>query len=325
MTETLESTITQPNASPAGRSTPVDRVALTLNEAGRRAVFLHALAFVAGFAAVFTLLGSAAGLLGHNLNRYLPAIQQAGAILMLIFALTTLGLFRWLVKRIRATTDPSTNPPAAVLVNVFEFFNTLLYSEKRVAHMHQVNRSWGFLSSALLGVSFSAGWIPCIGPILASILFLANRSATVAQGALLLAIYSLGLGIPFLLTGAAFSRATGVLRRLNRYLGVVSIISGGFLLYMAYLLWTNELAVLAGRFNFLNEWVFVLEEVLIDFSGTGGDIMSMSLVAGAPLAFLAGLISFLSPCVLPLVPAYVGYLGSTAVGHRAASRNASET
>ena len=73
------------------------------------------------------------------------------------------------------------------------------------------------MSSALLGVAFSAGWVPCIGPILASIFFLAGNSATVAQGALLLAIYSLGLGIPFLITGAAFAATTNFLRKLNRH------------------------------------------------------------------------------------------------------------
>ncbi len=315
MTQIIEHSAPQATLPPATQSVRTRTVKQPVGEAARGIVFLHALAFVLGFAAVFTLLGSAAGLLGHNLNRYLPAIQQAGAILLFLFALTILGFFRWLVARIHAGTDTTTNPIAAALVNSLEFFNTLLYTEKRVASMHRVNRSWGFLSSALLGVSFSAGWIPCIGPILASILFMANRSATVGQGAMLLAVYSLGLGIPFLITGAAFSRATGILRRLNRYLGIVSILSGVFLLIMAYLLWTDQLAMLAVQFNFLNEWVFVLEEALIDFTGTDGSISGMSLVAGAPLALIAGVISFLSPCVLPLVPAYIGYLSSTAIGN----------
>ena len=70
--------------------------------------------------------------------------------------------------------------------------------------MHSVNRGWGYMSSTLMGVSFSAGWVPCIGPILTSILILAGDSATVGRGAALLAVYSLGLGIPFLITGLAF-------------------------------------------------------------------------------------------------------------------------
>ncbi len=71
------------------------------------------------------------------------------------------------------------NPAAAALVSILEFFNNLLYSEKRVAEMHKVSRNWGFLSSMLLGVSFSAGWVPCIGPILSSILVMASNSAKV--------------------------------------------------------------------------------------------------------------------------------------------------
>jgi cytochrome c-type biogenesis protein len=205
------------------------------------------------------------------------------------------------------------NPAAAALVSILDWFSALLYTERRVTDMHQVNRRWGFASSFLLGVSFSAGWVPCVGPILASIFFLASNSATVTQGAVLLAIYSLGLGVPFLITGLAFSRMTGVLRRLNRHAGVVSIISGIFMLYVAYLLWFDKLATLTTRFNFLNEWIFAIEDWISVVSGTGGDIISVSLISGAVLAFFAGLISFFSPCVLPLVPAYLGFLTGAAV------------
>jgi cytochrome c-type biogenesis protein len=282
--------------------------------ANRGLVFLHAVAFVLGFGLVFTLLGSAAGLFGQRLTAYLPIFQRLGAILLVIFGLTTLGAFRWISNRIRQRIDLATNPAAAALVSILGFFDTLLYSEKRVTEMHKVSSRWGFLSSALLGVSFSAGWVPCIGPILSSILFLASDNATVGRGAGLLAIYSLGLGIPFLITGAAFSRATSVLRRLNRHVHIVSIISGIFLFYVAYLLWSDSLALLTTRFTFLNNWVFALEDAVVGSSGTGGAVGGLSVIAGAPLAFLAGLISFLSPCVLPLVPAYLGFLSSAAVG-----------
>ncbi len=306
--------IDQPPAPAAAPAQPRRTASPAIDEVNRVALFLHALAFVVGFGAVFTLLGSAAGLMGQNLNQYLPAVQRLGAILLIVFGLATLGVFRRLAQAIRSRTNLHQNPAAAALVSVLDFFNTLLYTEKRMTGMHQVNRRWGYLSSALLGVSFSAGWVPCIGPILAGIFFLAGNSATVSQGASLLAIYSLGLGIPFLIAGAAFSRASGALRRLNRHANVVSIISGIFLFYVAYLLWTDTLALLTTRFNFLNEWIFSLENLVIGSSGTGGDIIGMSLVAGAPLAFIAGLLSFLSPCVLPLVPAYIGFLSSVAVG-----------
>ena len=279
----------------------------------RTTVFTHAVAFVLGFATVFTLIGSAVGLLGRNLNQFLPAVQAVGAILLVIFALVTLGVFRFLIKWLSEHTDINTNPASAALVSVLEFFNMLLYTERRVTEMHQVNRSWGFFSSFLLGVSFSAGWVPCVGPILGSILFLAQETATAGQGATLLLIYSLGLGIPFLITGAAFSSATTVLRKVNRYANIIGIISGLFLLFVAALLWTNSLSWLAGQFTFMADWALVVEDWVGSVTGTNNDLLSLNLLAAAPLAFVAGIISFISPCVLPLVPAYLGFLSSAAV------------
>ena len=281
-------------------------------QASRSSTFFHSLAFVLGFGAIFTLLGSAAGLLGQNLNSYLPLIQRLGAILLAIFGLTTLGIIGWIVSRLRANERLIENPAVAALVDILGFLNALMYTERRVTDLHKVKRGWGYLSSAMMGVSFSAGWVPCVGPILASILFLASDSATVVQGALLLAIYSLGLGLPFLLTGAAFGRATAILRRLNRHANVVSLISGVFLLYVAWLLWADRLTMLTTQFAFLNQWVFILEEA---FSSTVGVDMAFNAgaLSAAPLAFIAGIISFISPCVLPLIPAYIGYLSGAAL------------
>lgn len=312
--------IQQENTNQAPAATVRTRP-LVQREGNRLVIFLHSLAFVLGFATVFTLIGSAVGLLGQGLNQYLPTIQRLGAILLVIFALVTLGVFRWLVDLIRRKVDLRTNPAAEALVSVLDFFNALLYTEKRVADMHRVNRGWGYASSFLLGVSFSAGWVPCVGPILASILFLASDSATAGQGASLLAIYSLGLGIPFLLTGAAFGTATGMLRRINRHANIVGIISGIFLLFVAYLLWTGTLATLTTRFDAvnrlifaMNDWVLAGEDWVSSLAGAGSDLFSLSLLGAAPLALFAGIISFLSPCVLPLVPAYIGYLSGAAVG-----------
>ena len=278
----------------------------------RSSTFLHALAFVLGFGAIFTLLGSAAGLLGQSLNSYLPLIQRFGAILLLLFGLTTIGIVGWIVNRVQANEKLAANPAVAALLDILRFLNALMYTERRVTDLHKVKRGWGYLSSALMGVSFSAGWVPCVGPILASILFLASDSATAAQGALLLAIYSLGLGLPFLITGAAFSRATLVLRSLNRHANIVSIVSGIFLLYVGWLLWSDQLTSLTTQFAFLNKWVFVLEEFVSESVGVNAAFGGGALKA-APLAFVAGIISFISPCVLPLIPAYIGYLSGAAL------------
>ena len=278
----------------------------------RSSTFLHALAFVLGFGAIFTLLGSAAGLLGQSLNSYLPLIQRFGAILLLLFGLTTIGIVGWIVNRVQANEKLVANPAVAALLDILRFLNALMYTERRVTDLHKVKRGWGYLSSALMGVSFSAGWVPCVGPILASILFLASDSATAAQGALLLAIYSLGLGLPFLITGAAFSRATLVLRSLNRHANIVSIVGGIFLLYVGWLLWSDQLTSLTTQFAFLNKWVFVLEEFVSESVGVNAAFGGGALKA-APLAFVAGIISFISPCVLPLIPAYIGYLSGAAL------------
>lgn len=288
----------------------------TPGEASRWVVFLHAFFFVVGFTVVFTVLGSAAGLLGRSLNQYMPVIQKFGAIMLLIFGLTTLGFFRWLVNAISSRVDVTQNPAAEALVSVLNFPNQLLYTEKRVTGMHQVNRGWGYLSSSLMGISFAAGWVPCIGPILASILFLASDSQTALQGAGLLLVYSLGLGIPFLLTGLMFSSMTRWLRKMNRHLGIISIISGVFMIYVAYLLWSDSLASLTTQFSALNQWVFQVEEQISMFFGGGVSLASAGGTTEIVLAFSAGLISFFSPCVLPLVPAYIGYLSGAAVGAR---------
>lgn len=302
----------QPTGSPTAGAVPT-RPTLRPT-ASRMTTFTHALAFVLGFTVVFTLLGSAIGLMGRSLNQYMPIVQKFGAILLLIFALVTFGIFSRVSLWIRSKTNVNTNPAAAALVNILDWFNALLYTERRVTDMHEVNRGWGYASSFLLGVSFSAGWVPCVGPILASIFFLASDSATVAQGAGLLFIYSLGLGIPFLITGLAFNSMAPALRRLNRHAGIVSLISGFFLLYVAWLLWFDKLATLTTRFSGLNNFVFRLEDWMGFVSGTGGDIVNASFWSAVPLAFFAGIISFISPCVLPLVPAYIGFLTGTTVG-----------
>lgn len=306
MTQMIDRSETQPGGVQPARSAAPP-------QAGRLTVFLHSLAFVLGFGILFTLTGAAFGLFGRSLYEFEEALRRIGAVLLLIFALVTLGVIQRLAEWISARTDVSANPAAAALVSVLNFFPALLYTERRVTEMHSVSRGWGYLSSALLGVSFAAGWVPCIGPILSSIFVLAMSSATVGQGAALLAIYSLGLGIPFLLTGAAFDRMSGFLRRLNRHANVVSIISGVFLLLVAWLLWTDRLGMLTNQFSALNDAVLAVEDRVTGLFG-GGISLSATVLASAPLAFTAGLISFFSPCVLPLVPAYIGYLSGTALG-----------
>jgi cytochrome c-type biogenesis protein len=177
-----------------------------------------------------------------------------------------------------------------------------MYTEGRV--QVRADRRLGYLSSFIMGVFFSAGWIPCVGPVLAAIYLLASDTQTVTQGALLLLVYSAGLGIPFLLTGAALSSATGFLRRLNRHMGIISKITGVFLILVGVLLFMDRLAVIA------NVFVARFGTGLASLE-LGGEAASS--VVTLPVALAAGVLSFLSPCVLPLIPAYIGYLSGTAL------------
>ena len=274
--------------------------------------FLHSVAFVLGFAFVFTLLGSAVGFIGQSLADVLPFVQKTGAILLVIFGLVTIGTVQWVLARLMAEQETASNPAVIPIIKVLTFVNAMLYTERRVSDVHSVSRSLGFLSSFLMGVSFSAGWVPCVGPILASILFIASDSATAASGALLLLVFSMGLGLPFMVTGAAFGSITPVLRRLNRYLRIISVISGFFLFLVAYFLWTDRLIALTASFGGLNALALDLEDSVTEALGLSISL-DANVVAGIPIAFLAGLIGFFSPCVLPLIPAYIGYLSGTSI------------
>jgi len=136
-----------------------------------------------------------------------------------------------------------------VLVTVFVSRADFFYAEKKI----ELKRSQqtGYLRSLLFGIVFAAGWTPCVGPILAGILLLAGQLATIGQGMLLLTAYTLGLGIPFLLVGLAFGPLSRWLRKMNRYLGIVSVISGLLLVLMGLLIFTNSLGFLARYGNFL--------------------------------------------------------------------------
>jgi cytochrome c-type biogenesis protein len=314
MAELAQKPATTPVAPVSTKSQPIDSVP-------RHIVFLHSLFFVLGFTIVFTLTGAAVGLFGSALNQH--ALMQFGAIVLTIFALATLGVFRWLVQQANRHLHPNENPAAAALISVIDLPNKLLYSERRVTGVNDVKRNWGYLSSTAMGVAFAAGWTPCIGPILGSILFLGMSSQTVWQSVMLLLVYSAGLGIPFLLTGAAFGSMSRWLRKLNRHAGIVSLISGFFMLYVAFLLWSGQLGSLTTQYPALNSMVLQLNDVVLvgekwlgSVTGTGGNPVGASALVGVLLAFSAGLLSFLSPCVLPLVPAYIGYLSGAVVGAR---------
>jgi cytochrome c-type biogenesis protein len=135
---------------------------------------------------------------------------------------------------------------AVVLFNQADVF----YAERRLELKHGTRAS--LARSALIGVLFAAGWTPCIGPILTAILVLASQLETAGQGMLLLGAYSLGLGIPFLVFGLAFGSLSGWLRRMNRYVHIVSAVSGALLALMGILVFTESLGFFARFGSFLD-------------------------------------------------------------------------
>jgi len=278
-----------------------------MNPATRWRTFSHALAFVLGFSLVFVVLGASVAFFGFALNRYLPVVVKVGGLILILFGLYVAGALSWIADRVQKR-GWDRNAIGRGYVAFVDGLARLLYTEGRI-HV-RTDRSWGYFSSFLMGIFFSAGWIPCVGPVLAGIYLLASDTATVAQGALLLLAYSAGLGIPFLLTGLAFGTMAGFLRRINRHMGVVSKITGLFLIFMGVLLFMDRLTFISsGIVSRFGTGLASLE--------LGGAGISSSVTI--PIAFLAGVLSFLSPCVLPLIPAYIGYLSGTAMADQQAA------
>lgn len=182
--------------------------------------FLHALAFVLGFSVVFILLGASATFAGSFLKQHMEAVRKLGGILVILFGIHITGLLpiRWLL------------------------------GEKRVSLRH---KPAGYLGSLLVGIAFAAGWTPCIGPILASILMIAATEEKVAHGVALLTLYSIGLGLPFLASSLAVHRFIVVFHRFKKHIRLFEIVTGLFLVLVGFLIFTNWLSLLAGYANLL--------------------------------------------------------------------------
>jgi cytochrome c-type biogenesis protein len=190
---------------------------MTLPEVtGRRRVALtHALLFVGGFSLVFILLGASATALGRALNYYQVWLQRIGGALIILFGLICLGVF-----------------------------NLRVLSQERRLHLER--KPVGYLGSLLVGMAFAAGWTPCIGPVLGAILGLAATSTDVSRGMLLLAVYSAGLALPFLVAAVAVDSFLDWFQRFRRFLPWVMRISGVMLVFVGILLFTGEFTRLAG-------------------------------------------------------------------------------
>ena len=187
--------------------------------ADRRLVMRHAglgsIFFVLGFTVVFTALGASASAVGRFLAAYMPVLAKVAGVIVVLLGLHTAGVI---------TIAP-------------------LHYEKRFSSS---GLPPGCAGSFLMGLAFACGWTPCIGPILAGILALAATQETVTRGMLLLATYSLGLGVPFLLTGFGINAFLGFFARYKRYIVWGERAAGALLVGVGLLILTNKLALLTG-------------------------------------------------------------------------------
>ena len=179
------------------------------------------LGFVLGFSLVFIAMGASITSIGRLFAGNMNTFRKIGGTLIVLFGIHITGLFK--IKT--------------------------LYYEKRLVPFEKLSRN---ISSVFIGMAFAAGWTPCVGPILASILIYAGSMETIAMGILLLAAYSLGLAVPFILTAYAVGSFSGYFKRISGYLNTISIISGVLLILMGILIFTNKIAALRRYFDFFN-------------------------------------------------------------------------
>lgn len=186
----------------------------------RLQTIIHSLLFIAGFTFVFVLLGASATFIGGFLQQHMSIIRKLGGVLIVIFGIHVTGLV-----------------PIGMLLG-----------EKRV-NIHQ--KPAGYLGSFLVGVAFAAGWTPCIGPILASILMVAATEEKVYEGIGLLFTYSMGLAVPFFLSSLAMHQFLNLFNRFKKHIRILEIITGVFLIIVGVMIYTNYLAKLGGYAGFL--------------------------------------------------------------------------
>jgi len=178
----------------------------------KKAIVLNSLLFIAGFSSVFIAFGASASLLGQVLITYQDHIRRFGGALIVVFGLYLLGLLN---------------------------LNFL-----KMEHRFQFrSRPAGYLGSFLIGVAFAAGWTPCVGPVLGSILLYASTTDSLVSGVVLLTSYSLGLGLPLFLTALGVDRFLAYFKQARAYLWGVSTVSGVLLVVVGVMIYANSLTM----------------------------------------------------------------------------------
>jgi cytochrome c-type biogenesis protein len=192
--------------------------------ADTRRLLVSTLLFVAGFTLVFTAFGAGASALGQALREQKVVLTRVSGVVVILMGLFLAGFVA----------------PA------------LLERERRFQVSPARLGNW---APPVMGMAFAFGWTPCIGPVLATVLSTAATASTLERGILLLLAYSLGLGVPFVASGVAFSRFASVFGWARRHTRVINVVAGGLLVAFGLLLLTNQVGWLAGRLIELMEWM----------------------------------------------------------------------
>ena len=250
----------------------------------RGGLFASALAFVAGFSAVFITFGASASAVGTFLRQNRSLLAPIAGALILLFGLHLVGLLIKLTVRtglilggvlaLLGVIALVHGGPLVAGFGAVHFFSLSVIGLagpamarwlNRDVHLRSTSTQPGIWSGFLLGFAFAFGWTPCIGPILATVLALAAASDTISRGVLLLAAYSAGLAVPFLLTAVGIGQFLKFYQRFRKHLHAVELFSGALLLFVGGLVFVNRLTWLVGKLSFLNGMVLWLERSL-----TGG-------------------------------------------------------
>lgn len=247
---------------------------LRKGEGAKGTLFSSALAFVTGFSVVFIALGASASSIGQFLRHNKSALAPVAGAMILLFGLHLVG---WLAKipiRVGAVLGgllvaagialefppvgfTSRLAPIQLFALSVIFLTGPFLSQwlNRDVHFRHLGGQPGAVGGFLMGFAFAFGWTPCIGPIFAAVLLVAAARETVLQGILLLAAYSAGLAVPFLLTALGVSRFLGFYQRFRKHLHAVEVMSGVLLMLVGTLVFTNRFTWLSGKLSFLNRFM----------------------------------------------------------------------
>jgi cytochrome c-type biogenesis protein len=211
----------------------------------------HAIAYVAGFGLVFTILGITATFASAGLAPFMPVLRQVGGIILIVLGLNLAGVLR--IPRLEGSWRPLDAGASASVAGATGTMSLAApggggFGDRLGGRL--VSSRGGWLASLGLGAIFAVGWTPCIGVMLGGILMIASSSATVAQGAILLIAYTIGLGLPFIAIALVYDRSPGLLRPLVRHGRMVSIVGGCLVVAIGLAMLFNWLALLPQYFQF---------------------------------------------------------------------------